>query len=49
MTRPNKHQSRTVGRIVKLPSNFSVERSFSMLRQLLANDHRFSPDNIWNI
>jgi len=24
-----------------------VERSFSMLRKLLANDRHFSPDNVW--
>ena len=48
MTRPNKHQSRTVGQIVKLPAtSCSVERSFSMLRKLLAKDRHFSPDNVW--
>jgi len=48
MTRPNKHQSRTAGQIVKLPSNLcTVERSFGMLRKLLANDRHFSTDNVW--
>jgi len=48
MTQPNKHQSRTVDQIDKLPSNLcTVERSFSMLCKLLANDRHFSPDNVW--
>ena len=48
MTRPNKHQSRTVGQIVKLPRNFMhCGAKFNMLRKLLANDRHFSPDNVW--
>jgi len=48
MTRPNKHQSRTVGQIVKLPAtSYTVEQSISMPRKLLANDRHFSPDNVW--
>jgi len=45
MTWPNKHQSRTAGQIVKLPSNFMhCGAKFSMLHKLLANDRHFSPD-----
>jgi len=31
----------------KLPC--SMERSFSMLRKLLAKDRHFSPDNAWKL